>query len=223
MILLTILEAFTMSLWGIFITAYVVGFSGALAPGPLLTLTVNESFRRGYKAGPQLITGHALLELLIVALIAGGLHRLAGGPVYGVISFLGSGFLLWMGWQLTSGAARGSIKLELDAAPEQNQKGLLFLGAATSLANPYFALWWLTVGAGYVVVAMNFGTVGVLAFFIGHILADYTWYTLVSSTIAGGRRFFTNTAYRAVVFCCGMFILVLAVYFFYSGFGFFAT
>ncbi|MDW7650214.1 MAG: LysE family transporter [Bacillota bacterium] len=211
-----------MTQWGIFISAYLVGFSGALAPGPLLTLTVNESFRRGYKAGPQLITGHAILELFIVVLIAGGLHRFAGGPVFGVIAFLGSGFLLWMGWQLTTGAARGVIKLELDAAPAEKEKGLLVLGAITSLANPYFALWWLTVGAGYVVVAMNYGLPGVGAFFTGHILADYTWYTLVSTAIAGGRRFFSNTVYRVVVFCCGVFILVLAVYFFWSGFGFFS-
>ena len=209
-----------MTIWAIFLSAYLVGFSGALAPGPLLTLTVNESFRRGYTAGPQLITGHAILELGVVALIAGGLHHFASGLVYGVIAFLGSGFLAWMGWQLTTGAIRDTVKLQLDAEPDENNKGLIVLGAVTTLVNPFFALWWLTIGAGYVVVAKNLGTPGVLAFFFGHVMADYTWYTLVSTAVAGGKRFFNQSIYRGIVACCGVFLLGLAIYFFRSGFNF---
>ena len=56
-----------MELLAIFTTAFVVGFSGAMMPGPLLTVTIGESARRGFSAGPLLVLGHAVLELALEA------------------------------------------------------------------------------------------------------------------------------------------------------------
>jgi threonine/homoserine/homoserine lactone efflux protein len=210
-----------MSVWAIFLSAYLIGFSGALAPGPLLSVTVSDSFRRGIKAGPQLITGHAILEAFTVAAVAAGLTRLVeNSTVYGVIAFVGGAFIAWMGLQLALGAVKKTIVLQLDADTGQSRFGPLMVGALTSLANPYFVLWWLTVGAGYVVMSLRFGLPGLLAFYSGHILADYTWYTAVSAAVAGGRRFVSQKIYRAVVFCCGVFMMGMAAWFLHSGFMF---
>ena len=58
-----------LSIFTIFFTSFVIALSGALMPGPLLTVTISESARRGFVAGPLLIAGHGLLELaLVVAL-----------------------------------------------------------------------------------------------------------------------------------------------------------
>jgi threonine/homoserine/homoserine lactone efflux protein len=210
-----------MTIWAIFISAYFVGFSGALVPGPLLTVTVNESFRRGFRAGPQLITGHAILEIGIVALIATGFYRfVSNDTVFGTVALIGGIFIAWMGWQLTKGTARQTIRLELDAVPSASKLGPLSLGALTSLANPYFIMWWLTIGAGYVVIALGRGLAGLAAFTAGHLLSDYTWYSLVSGAVGGGRRYFNQKIYRAMVFCCGLFLLALAVYFVRSGMSF---
>lgn len=210
-----------MTLTTIFLTAYLMGFSGAMAPGPLLTVTVNEVFRRGFKAGPQLITGHVLLEVVTVAAIAGGVARLAQNKyLYACIGILGGLYIAWMGWQLVGGAVRKTIRLDLDATPDKARLGPLAMGAATSLANPYFVIWWLTVGAGYVLMSLQYGIIGVCAFFLGHILADYTWYALVSGTVAGGRRFINQTVYRTAIFACGVFLLGMATWFIRSGIGF---
>ena len=50
---------------GVPITSFIVALSGALMPGPLLTLTVGEAARR-VLGGPLIIVGHALLELALV-------------------------------------------------------------------------------------------------------------------------------------------------------------
>ena len=47
----------------VFFSSFVLALSGALVPGPLFTLTVSESLRRGAKAGPLIILGHGLLEI----------------------------------------------------------------------------------------------------------------------------------------------------------------
>ena len=47
------------------LTSFIVALSGALMPGPLLTVTVGEAARRGFWAGPLIIVGHALLENFI--------------------------------------------------------------------------------------------------------------------------------------------------------------
>jgi len=55
-----------MDLWilaGVPITSFVVALSGALMPGPLLTVTVGEATRRGFWAGPLIILGHGILEM----------------------------------------------------------------------------------------------------------------------------------------------------------------
>lgn len=45
-------------------TSFVIGFSGALVPGPLFVVTVMESTKRGYIAGPLIVIGHAITEAL---------------------------------------------------------------------------------------------------------------------------------------------------------------
>ena len=47
---------------GLASTSFIVALSGALMPGPLLTVTVGEAARRGFWAGPLIMVGHALLE-----------------------------------------------------------------------------------------------------------------------------------------------------------------
>lgn len=206
----------------IFLTAWIVGFSGAMMPGPLLTVTVNESLRRGVKAGPLLVLGHAVLELALVIGMITGLSLVVRKPeVTAVIGIAGGGFLFFMGFDMVKNAVRGTISLNLEGTGEQKGFGPVMAGILTSLSNPYWSLWWATIGLGYLTIARKFGLGGVALFFVGHILADFAWYTLVSGAVAGGRRFISNRVYRGIIAICGLFLLGLALDFLWGGIRYF--
>jgi threonine/homoserine/homoserine lactone efflux protein len=203
---------------GVPVTSFIVALSGALMPGPLLTLTVGEAARRGFWAGPLIIVGHALLELALVLLLLAGVGVWLHRPlVLGLVGVVGAGMLGWMGLGLCQ-AARHS-HLEFDPQGDSSLNPVV-AGVLMSAANPYWLIWWLTIGLGYVMFSMKYGLLGVALFFVGHILADFAWYTLVSGAVAQGRRFISDRAYRGFLGACGVFLFVFGGYFGVQGVNF---
>ncbi|MEA1895812.1 MAG: LysE family translocator, partial [Euryarchaeota archaeon] len=43
---------------------FVIGLTGAIVPGPMLFATIDASLRRGWIAGPEIVLGHALVEVV---------------------------------------------------------------------------------------------------------------------------------------------------------------
>jgi threonine/homoserine/homoserine lactone efflux protein len=204
---------------GLASTSFIVALSGALMPGPLLTVTVGEAARRGFWAGPLIMLGHALLEAALVLLLLVGLGAWLNQPlILGVVGVLGAVMLGWMGLMTLKASRRG--RLELDAGDGSGLNPVL-AGVLMSAANPYWLLWWLTIGLGYVMFSAKYGLVGVALFYLGHILADFAWYTLVSGAVAGGRRFLSDGLYRGFLAGCGVFLVGFGGYFGVQGVKFF--
>ncbi len=205
----------------LFVTAFLVGLSGAMMPGPLLTVTIAESARRGFIAGPLIILGHAVLELaLILALITGLSVFLSNTTVSSTIALLGGMFLLYLGFTMSREAVRGNVSLGDINQNEDGttKKGLhpVVAGAVISLANPFWSIWWATIGLTYLTISLESGRIGLASFFSGHILADLAWYTLVAAVVAGGRKFISPRVYKYVIVVCGIFLLVLGLYFIFG-------
>ncbi|MCP3890575.1 MAG: LysE family transporter [Desulfobulbaceae bacterium] len=199
----------------IFCTSFIIALSGALMPGPLLTVTVTESSRRGASAGPLMILGHGILELvLILALMAGLAPLLVRDDVFIFISLVGGSVLLWMGISMLRSLP--SLKLETDGT-DSKSNNLIIAGIVLSAINPYWLIWWASIGIGYIMHSLKFGIIGIFAFFLGHILADLAWYTLISFGVAKGRHFFSDTIYRRLIGGCAMFLILFSCWFFYSG------
>lgn len=192
-------------------------------PGPLLTVTVGESARRGFIAGPLLVMGHGLLEGLLVVALALGLSSVFHHPLTSrVVALLGGSFLVYMAWGMIRDARSGRLDFEPsktsgEAAsreePSREIRGvglrLIWTGILVSLSNPYWSLWWATVGLSYITLSLQQGSLGLLSFFTGHVLSDLIWYSLVAALVAGGRRFFTPNLYRGIILACGLFLLFL--------------
>ena len=196
-------------------TSFVLGFSGAMMPGPLLTLTIAETVKRGPIAGPLLILGHAILEGLVVLLVFFGAAEIIQHPtVFSTVAILGGLMMLWMGYDMLRGLPKLRLNLEAEAS---NGMHPVVSGAVISLANPYFTIWWATIGLSYLVVAHEAGLIGVIVFYFFHILSDLVWYTFVSGTVAYGKRFLTDRGYRIMVGSCAVFIVGFGLFFGWRG------
>lgn len=196
-------------------TSFVLGFSGAMMPGPLLTLTIAETVRRGAIAGPLLILGHAILEGAVVFLVFFGAAEAIQHPtVFSTVAILGGAMMLWMGYGMIRGLS--NLRLDLEAKKEAGLHPIV-AGAVISLANPYFTIWWATIGLSYLVVAHEAGITGVVVFYLFHILSDFVWYAFVSGTVAYGKRFLSDRGYRFMVGACAVFIVGFGLFFGWRG------
>ncbi len=229
----------------IFGTSFVVAFSGAMVPGPLLTFTISEAIRGGFITAPLIMLGHALLELLLViGLLAGFSSYLQQPEVFKGVAMLGGIFLLYMGYAMVRDAWRGRFSLDFSDEPEATGDAAAVMddslgisdefnydeaivrsrrlnpvagGFLISLANPFWSLWWVSVGLSYITLSMKNGLAGVASFYTGHTLADVAWYFMIAAAVAGGRKFLSDGAYRAILIACGIFLIALGAYFGYMG------
>lgn len=201
-----------MNLVVIAVSSFMIALSGAMVPGPLFTITVSESARRGASTGPYLILGHALLEILIIILILSGLAPfLKHETTRYVISLAGGSMLVVMGIMIL----KDLRKIRLDLSAEGSGKGmnLVLTGIIGSLANPYWVIWWATIGLGYLLSSMKFGLAGVAVFFLGHITADFAWLSLISWAVAKGRKIMGERSYKIVLAVCAVFLIFFGAWF----------
>lgn len=202
------------SLHAIFITSFLVALSGALMPGPLLTLTVAESVGGRWTTGPLVMVGHGILELILLALLVFGLGGLLSQSSFiRVVGFAGGCALVFMGLLAIKGT--GDIKAGAGNKPVRGTGALRLVlsGGVTSISNPYWILWWATVGMGYLALSGRLGIKGTATFFGGHIVADILWYTFVSVAAASGGKLIGGKAYRGIAIFCGVFLVCFGGYF----------
>ncbi|UCG38707.1 MAG: LysE family transporter [bacterium] len=202
-----------MSLFLLFASAFVVALSGALMPGPLLSVTVAHSPRFGWTFGPLAVLGHAILELGLISLVfLGAGPLLQSASVQSGVGIVGGAILLWMSWGMLVLGRSGLVQEDRDPRCVRGNRAV-WLGLLTSLSNPYWTLWWATVGLAFLTRAAELGPLGVAVFFFGHISGDLAWYTLVSAGASRGLKLVGGRPYRAVLLLCAVLLLLLGGWF----------
>jgi threonine/homoserine/homoserine lactone efflux protein len=195
-----------MSLLESLLLGFGVGLSGALAPGPTLLATISGAARHGPLVGGRVAAGHLLVEgVLAVALVFGMAplvlsHRTA-------IAIVGGAALAGFGL-LTLGGVRGA---SLTAPAGDERFGPVLAGVLTSVANPYFWLWWATLGGALLAAALASGAGDAALFLAGHGTADLAWLLLVGTGVARGSAYLSDRAYRLLLGACGVGMVAIGV------------
>ena len=203
-----------MALALLFGSSYVVGFSGAMMPGSLLTYCVQRVLKRGWRDGFVMTAGHAVLELVLVLLLFAGLGTLLQSVAAQIIiGLLGGLYMAWMGVDMARTALRNRAVTDMQEG-DTRAMGAFVNGLVISATNPYFLIWWAVIGLGFMMQAYTqWGIIGVAVFYVGHICADFTWYGAVSVLISSTRRFIPQAVYRWVMGALGVVLLGLGISF----------
>jgi threonine/homoserine/homoserine lactone efflux protein len=209
-------------MWLIFSFSFVVALTGAMAPGPLLTYTIIRTLdrkKRGYLVGAAVITGHALLEAaVVILLLLGFAPLLQNKTVVAVIGIVGGLCLLLMGGMVFKDVLLKRVRLE-STEEDKARAGRLFAspilgGLLVSMSNPYWWIWWATVGFAFMLrYQLSFAEpVPLLIFFLGHEAGDLAWYAAVSATVHFGRRWLTEKLYRILLSVCAAAMIGFGLY-----------
>ena len=207
---------FTPSFLAFLATVVVVTASGALMPGPLFAANLLQGSKGGAKSGFMISVGHTLVELPLVMLIGAGISRLLNLPGFStVVGLIGGSALIIFGVFQIRDVAGSSFNIEPIADAKLHKRSLM-LGVGLTGLNPFFIVWWLTVGLGLVVQAVEFGALlGVLIMYISHVWMDYAWLTGTAYLSARGKTLLKARGYRLL-------LAALALLLVYFGVGFVA-
>jgi threonine/homoserine/homoserine lactone efflux protein len=206
-----------LELAGIFFGSFAIGFSGAVMPGPLLTLTIKESLNHRKGAAFWLSSGHSLCELVIVGLIVLGINRLIPiEAVDGPIGLFGGAILLWMAYGAFRQSQVGLQPAGTDGASTLG-RNLIIGGVAVTVSNPYWWVWWLGVGMGLLISAQLAGMMGVMVFYVGHILSDFVWFGFVGAIVGRSQKILGGKAYKYIIFACAVVLLGFGLRFIVHG------
>jgi threonine/homoserine/homoserine lactone efflux protein len=187
-----------MDLFNLAITVIILTASGALAPGPLFFLTVTHGARSGTKSGIAFSIAHSIIEFTLVMLLALGLLSVTNEPTVrlAVGGAGGAALIVFGALQI-----RSSIQETKETESGQvSTKNLFLIGLVLTGLNPYFVIWWLTVGTNLIFLSLEFaGLVGVLFMYVCHVWVDYAWLTLIAGFAKRGAKILQFKWYRLMI------------------------
>jgi threonine/homoserine/homoserine lactone efflux protein len=201
------------------ISVILISLSGALAPGPLLFTNLSNAPRWGWKGGIWLSIGHTFVEFPVILLIAFGLSFTIYLPLLQlVIAVLGGIVLIIFGIFQIRESLRPLDQIEqLDLAKTQPGRHPLLIGLIFSALNPFFIIWWFTVGAKIVLDALLFAALlGVIIMFLSHVWIDYVWLTGTAWLAQKGTQLVGSKGYKILIGVFGVLLIYFGLIFCYN-------
>ncbi len=176
-----------------------------MAPGPITAAILGKGSTTPY-AGALIAIGHGFVEVPLMIAILFGMQSLMALPyVQLVVSVLGAFFLMVM--------AVGMLRALRDPEVGALRRGesSLATGVLLTLGNPYFFVWWATVGAALVLRSAAFGIWGFVAMATAHWMCDFVWDYFLSVMSFKGGQFFGKRFQKVVLLVCGSLLVVFAI------------
>jgi threonine/homoserine/homoserine lactone efflux protein len=197
----------------IFFLAKVVGISlsGVMAPGPVTAAAIAMGARNRF-AGVYMAIGHGIIEFPLIILITLGMDTvLKSSTTKIVIGFAGGVFLLFMAIQMMR-----SVSGTQDREVAVTRSGPLVAGIVLSGGNPFFFVWWASVGLNLAITATGFGIWAFAIFAVVHWMCDLIWFSLLSWASFKGSVLLGPRCQKAVLWICSLTMFVFGLLFIYN-------
>ncbi len=185
-------------------TVILISFSGVASPGPLTAVTIAKGLQNKYN-GILISIGHGIVELPLIFFIYFGFTKIFSLPLLKPLIGLFGGFILiFLGISIFKTKQISNSNLPY---------GAVFAGVIATISNPYFFIWWLTVGNSLILTSTNFGRTAILTFSFVHLSCDFLWYTLISIFVYKTKKFFSQRVYKIITSICGVLLILFGVFF----------
>ena len=178
------------------ITIIIISASGVMAPGPLFAANIAYGLQGGGKAGIKIAVGHTIVELPLVILLGIGVFSFEIFPEFRtLISILGATTLfVFAGIQIKT-------ILQMKETTSFNLKhNAVLTGITLSALNPFFIIWWLSIGFKLISDAMLiWAFVGIVVVFLLHIWMDFVWLYSVACLASKSSKILSNKNYKILM------------------------
>ena len=178
------------------IIVIIISASGVMSPGPLFAANITYGLKQGTKAGIKIAIGHSLVELPLVILLGIGILSLEIFPEFKtIISILGAITLFVFAFIQIKSTLKKNEKSETKL-----KQGPIITGVLLSALNPFFIIWWLTIGLKLISDAMAiWAFVGILIVFVLHVWMDFVWLGSTAFLISKSKKIISNTNYKIIM------------------------
>jgi threonine/homoserine/homoserine lactone efflux protein len=189
-----------------------LGIGAGITPGPLLALIINETLRKGWRAGMLVALAPPLGDVVVVALCFLVLVRLPAS----LLPFLGIGgglYLLFLAWETLRTPVFALPQGEHHATTEHRRS--LGKGLVVNLLNPHPYIFWLTVAGPFVTQSYQQSAFGAIAAFVGGFYGCLVGSKLLLALLVhGGRAQLHGRGYQLALrasggLLCGFGVLLL--------------
>jgi threonine/homoserine/homoserine lactone efflux protein len=192
------------------IIVIIISASGVMSPGPLFAANITYGLKQGTKAGIKIAIGHSLVELPLVILLGIGIFSLEIFPEFKIIiSILGAITLFVFAFMQIKSTLKKNEK------PETKLKqGPIITGVLLSALNPFFIIWWLTIGLKLISDAMAiWAFVGILIVFVLHVWMDFVWLGATAFLISKSKKIISNTNYKIIMLALSAILIYFGITF----------
>ena len=188
----------------------VVSASGVMAPGPLFAANISYGLRDGVKSGIKMAIGHTIVEFPLVILLGIGVFSLEIFPEFRIlISIFGAITLFAFAFM----QIKTVLQKKEDIVSNLKQDPLV-TGIVLSALNPFFIIWWLTIGFKLISDAMLiWAFTGILIVFVMHIWMDFVWLGGISFLASKSSQIISNRNYKALMIVLSLMLVYFGITF----------
>ncbi len=188
----------------------IISASGVMSPGPLFAANISHGLRGGVKSGIKIAVGHTIVEFPLVILLGIGALSLETFPEFRIlISAFGAVTLFVFAFmQIRTVLYGGKDSI---SKPRQNP---IITGIAFSALNPFFIIWWLTIGLKLITDAMLiWAFAGILIVFVMHIWMDFVWLGGISFLASKSTQIISNSNYKILMIGLNVMLIYFGITF----------
>ena len=177
----------------------------------MFAMALAKSYRSPW-AGTQIALGHAVIEVPLILLIYFGFARFFQDTIVQlVLSILGGGMIIWLGVSMFRARA------EVVQSGKDLPYNAFTAGIITSALNPFFLMWWATIGSMLIMKFLDFGTTGLIAFITVHWLCDLVWLSFISILIYRTHTLWGKKFQEWLFIACSLLLVGFGGWFLVSG------